>query len=101
MSGADDATCMLDSVVINGQGIPVRPDTIGVMHVVSEVSNEELRMGLVRQNALVDPRRELKSLRQCMACSTVYIEQIDETGQTLLMERRLGGQLPDRGRTGQ
>ena len=99
MSGADDATCMVGLVVINGQEIPVRVDTIGVMHVLRQVSNEETRLEVFRRSAQLDPKRELKSLRQCMACSTVYIEQIDENGQMLLMEfRPSSGQLPDAGK---
>lgn len=94
MSEADDATCMTGSVIVNGKEIRVSVDTIGVMHIRREVRNEELRLDLVRRSSRVDRDRELKSMRQCLACSVLYIELIDEKGQELLMEfRPPGGQL--------
>ncbi len=96
MSGADDATCMLGSTILDGQEVRVSPDTIGVMHVLREITGKEVRLEIVRRSALVNPGRELRSMRQCVACSTVYLEQIDEDGRLFLMEYRpRGGQLPD------
>ena len=80
-----DATCMV--------GGDVRVDTIGIMHVLHEVENERLRLVFVRENERMvrefgpAARRDVVSMKQCEACSRVFVSMRDDFGQDLLMER--------------